>query len=112
MSGKRSRTKGHAFERDMVNTLKEYWPEACTSRAESKNLDDKGVDICYTAPFSFQCKAVERLSPGVHEVLKSMPDDTNYNAVLWKRNNKGTVVSMDLGDFLELIQAMRKEKVI
>lgn len=112
MSGKRSRTKGHAFERAIVNRLKEYWPHACTSRAESKNLDDKGVDICYTDPFSVQCKAVEKLSPGVHDILRSMPDDDNYNVVAWKRNNKGTVICMELDDFMEIVQMLKKEKVI
>ena len=112
MSGKRSRTKGHAFERKMVNILKEWWPNACTSRAESKNMDDKGVDICYTEPFSIQCKAVERLSPSVHKVLQAMPNDNNMNVVAWKKNNQGTVICMDLNDFLEIVSMLKREKVI
>lgn len=109
MSGKSSRTKGHQFERDMVNRLKKFWPSVLTSRSESKRLDDKGVDLAYTDPFSFQCKAQERLTTGLHDVLASMPNDTNYNVVLWKRNRKGVVVAMTLEDFEEILQILQKE---
>ena len=58
-----ARNKGHAYERKIVNELKEYllFVNALSSRSESKNLDDKGVDIAYTDPFYIQCKAVEKL---------------------------------------------------
>jgi len=107
-----SRNKGHAYERQIAERLRAIWPEVVTSRSESKRLDDAGVDLCYTPPFNFQCKAVEKLSPGVHDILAGMPQGTNHNAVIWKRNHKGSVVCLPLEDFWELIELMKREKLL
>jgi Holliday junction resolvase len=40
-----SRAKGHAYELQIVNRLKELGYDAVTSRSESKRMDDLGVDI-------------------------------------------------------------------
>jgi len=107
MSKINARKKGHAFELQIIKWCKEQgWEEAVSSRSESKRLDDKGVDICYTKPFNFQCKAVENLG-SIHKVLSAMPDDTNYNVVLHKRNRQGTIVAMTLEDFTEIINMIK-----
>lgn len=108
MSGRKSRTKGHAFERKMAEELKEFFPEVCTSRAESKRLDDLGVDLAFTNNFNFQCKAVEKLSPSYHEILRLMPDDDDINTILHKRNRKGVVVSMKLEDFKKILYILKE----
>lgn len=107
-----ARKKGHAYELDIIQWCKELgWEEAVSSRSESKRTDDKGVDICYTKPLNIQCKAVENLGP-VHKVLASMPKDDNYNIVMHKRNRMGTVVSMTLADFTELITMLKQNRII
>ena len=42
----RNRTAGNNFERLIVNELKELgFDDVVTSRAESRNMDNRGVDI-------------------------------------------------------------------
>lgn len=102
-----SRTKGHDFERHMAERLRVIWPECYTTRFKgSPWLDHLGIDLVNTPGYNVQLKAVERLSPGYHEVLNSMPQDKNINIIIHKRNRKGSVVVMDLEDFIKLLQSM------
>ena len=98
---KAARQKGHRFELAIIRGLVARGWEAVSSRSESKRLDDKGVDIVTDAPFNIQCKAVERMSVPIHELLASMPHDKTP-VVFHKRNNRGVVVSMMLSDFERL----------
>ena len=110
--GSANRRKGHALERDVVNILKGYGYTATTARYSSKELDDLLCDIVTTAPLSIQCKAVERLSIGVHDLLKEMKQNGLVNAaVVHKRNNKSLVVTLELDDLLQLFQAYKKGEV-
>jgi hypothetical protein len=103
-----SKNKGNKFELQIVQFLERLGFEAVTSRSESKRLDDKGVDIVTNAPFNIQCKAVERLSIPIHQLLKDMPTD-KPPVVFHKRNNKGVIVSMKLEDFEKLIKPKNNE---
>lgn len=42
---KNSRRRGNDYERTIVKELKELGFDVCTSRSESKSMDDKKVDI-------------------------------------------------------------------
>jgi len=101
-----SRAKGHAYERQIINRLKELGYEAVSSRAESKNMDDKGVDIIDNTDFYIQCKAVEKLKPSLHDILKRMPTE-KIPVVFHKRNNKGTIVALSLEHFEHLLLQTR-----
>jgi len=96
-----ARQKGHSFERDIVNELKEMGYAAITSRMESKRMDDLGVDIIDDTPFYIQCKAVERLG-SIHKVLAKMPTEKTP-IVLHKKNNQGTIVAIRWADFKKLM---------
>ena len=50
-----NRDKGHRFERADVNMLKKKYPDAVTSRLESKAADARKVDIV-GVPYLWQCK--------------------------------------------------------
>ena len=110
-SGKSARKKGHSFEREICKLLVARGFVAVTSRSESKRLDDAGCDIFSDFPFYIQAKAVERMSMPVHEMLKTMskslPD--RPPCVFHKRNNKNTVVSLQLNDFLDLCTIILKK---
>lgn len=98
-----SKAKGNRFELEARKLFKAMGWESCeTSRLMSKAMDDAGVDLVNTAPFNIQCKHVEG-NVKTHEILLHMPDDSNYNLLFHKRNNKGVVVSMTLEDFKELL---------
>jgi len=107
-----SREKGKRFEL----AIAKLWMEIMGGEVErtsfaSKKMDDMGVDLTDTDPFFVQCKAVER-SLDVHSILDRMPQDTNYNIVIHKRNQQGSVVAMHLSDFMEIIQMLRRNGVL
>jgi hypothetical protein len=107
-----ARKKGHAFELQIRDVFKELgWDKAVSSRSESKNKDDQGIDLCFTDPFSVQCKAVESLG-SIHKILAAMPNDSNYNVVFHKRSRQGVIVAMTLDDFKEIIQMLKSNKII
>lgn len=81
------------------------WPECYTSRFMGSAWDDyNGIDLTGTPGFNVQCKAVEKLSPGYHEILSSMLKNGNTNIVIHKRNNRGAIVAMGFDDFITLIK--------
>lgn len=106
------RTKGHKYELDIRDWFRELgWERAVSSRSESKNKDDQGIDLCYTDPFNVQAKAVEKLG-SIHDVLAKMPNDSNYNVVFHKKNRKGTIVAMTIEDFKELLESLIKNGIV
>ncbi len=102
-----SRAKGHAYERQLVKLFKELgWTDCVSSRSESKNTDDAGVDLCYTYPLQIQAKAWET-APSYHTVLDKMPKRSDlYNCIFHKRNHKGSVVVMSEEDFISLLKLL------
>lgn len=111
MSGSTSRRKGHQFERDVAARWRDMGFDATTSRYTSRATDDAGVDLCGTAPFAIQCKAWKS-APAYHDVLAAMPQGSDFNVILHKRPHKGTVAVMSADDFEELVQMLRKERII
>ena len=103
-----AKSKGNRFELEIANLLRECGFNAVTSRLESKALDDAGVDLFTDAPFNIQCKHTERFSMPVHELLSGMPDNKTP-VVMHKRNNKGTIVSMGLEDFIKILKKSKED---
>ena len=105
-SGKSARSKGNNYEVMVCKILTDKGFSAVSSRSESKRLDDLGADVVSDFPFYIQCKAVERMSMPVHDLLKQMKNNLpdKPSCIFHKRNNKGTVVSLELDDFLNLIK--------
>lgn len=105
------RKKGHSYELQIRDWFRELgWARAVSSRSESKNKDDQGIDLCFTDPFNVQAKAVEKLG-SIHDVLAKMPKD-NYNLVFHKRNRKGTIVAMTIEDFKEILHKLIQNQII
>ena len=103
-----SRTKGHNFERQMAERLREVWPECYTSRFKgSLWLDHCGVDLVGTPGYNVQLKAMER-TPAYHDILEYMPKGENVNIVIHKRNRKGALVVMKLDDFVRVMLLKHK----
>lgn len=100
----KGRAKGIAYEQALAKKFRERgYPECVTARFESKRTDDSGVDLCFTGSWMVQAKAVEKLSPTVHDVLASMPEGDKL--VFWKKNRKGTVVCLEEELFWKLMKA-------
>lgn len=106
-----SRTKGHSYERHITTELKEYFPDAITSRNGARFQDAKGIDIINTGLFNVQCKRRENLN--IFNVLnKEMPVDQNINIVFWKRNRLKDIVCLCKQDFYELLQIIKAENAL
>ena len=107
-----ARNAGHAYERQLrLELIALGWDKCQTSRYASKETDDAAVDFVNTKPFNIQAKRWKS-APSYHDVLKSMPDDDNYNVIIHKRPNKGEVVVMDKETFYALIEKLRFNGVI
>jgi hypothetical protein len=108
-SGKRNRTAGHNFERQIIKELKALWPqrfgEAKSTRSESKNLDDKGVDIMDAFGYYFQCKNT-CLTPNYEELLERMPQaGPIVNVVMHKKTKKCGTKFMPVGEYAIMTKA-------
>ena len=111
-----NRTRGCNFERKCVNDMKTIgFSKAVSSRAESRNMDAKKVDICYTAPFYFQCKNMVG-NIKYEEILTEMPQDGDHiNVVIHKRTKKanksfmttGEYVFFKYNDFLKIVKLLK-----
>lgn len=61
-NARRSRQKGHQFERDVAIALRCVFPEA-RRQLEYHSADANGVDIMETGHYRFQCKKLKDYAP-------------------------------------------------
>jgi len=107
-----SRAVGNAYERQIrLEFIALGWDKCQTSRYASREQDDANVDLCGTVPFNVQIKRWKS-APSYHEILKSMPQDSNYNVIIHKRPNKGEIVAMSKEDFYELVEQLKSNGII
>jgi hypothetical protein len=106
-SGAYNRKKGHNYERQVAKEMRQFFPDAKTSRDGARGEDPRGVDLIHTGMFNIQCKARQNLNS--FSVLRDMPDDHNINVVFWKRNHEKDVVVLSKEDFYELLQIIKLE---
>jgi hypothetical protein len=87
VSGKRNRQKGHDWEREVVNKLKELgFKDAMSSRAGDRFQDSRGIDIL-NVPINIQCKRHHNFCSPVDALKKMPPRDRKVNVVLMKIDN-------------------------
>ena len=107
-----ARKKGHAFELVVAEEFRKLgFQGAQTTRYGSKQMDDEGVDIMNVEPFTVQCKAVESLN--VHKAFAEMPDyQGHYRVLFHKKNRQGTLVTMDVEQWLELRDMLKINHIL
>jgi hypothetical protein len=107
-----ARAKGHTFERENMHLFRELGYDKCvTSRSESKNLDDLGIDLVYTGIFDVQCKRVEKLN--VSKTMSEMPErDGQVPIVMHKQNRYPALVTIKRDDFMVLLKKMREAGIL
>lgn len=114
----RNRQAGHNFERKIVQELKELGHEdVVTSRAESRNMDNRGVDIFGADfPYYIQCKN-SKTWQDIHGLTTSEKLPTDKPTVVFQRKTKkvnerfmteGDYVSMKKDDFYEILKQLKK----
>lgn len=113
--GNRNKTAGSNLEREVVKLLKEHniYPKAVTTRAESRNLDNQGVDICNTPGTTWQCKC-EVKTVNYHKLISDLKLKKFENPVIVHKKTekslkgrfvpKGTYAIVDLDFFIELLK--------
>jgi len=111
-----NRSRGNKWELVCIQDLKPIYPQAVSSRAESRNRDAQKVDICYTEPFNFQCKTTKG-KINYDEIIKSMPDD-GINIILHKQTEKkgkrfyevGRYAILPMEELMMLIDVYKQSK--
>jgi hypothetical protein len=86
----------------MMRVLRCIFPKIVTSRSESKNADDRGVDLVNTSGWAFQCKRYGRRYPNFEEVIENM-DTKDKKVVISKRDRKPILVTMELSTFMKIL---------
>jgi len=83
--GNYSKRKGNRYEVQIVNELKELGYDAVTARSESKNTDDKKIDIISEkCPVYIQTKQTQA-TPSYHKIREQCPLKDKPFVIFWKK---------------------------
>lgn len=102
--GARSRRKGAGFEREVAEHLRPVWPAA--KRGLGQARDARGLADVEGTPYHVQCK--HGLQPNIVAALaqadrdRDAPGDKRPALVVTRRDRGDTLVTMRLGDFVQL----------
>ena len=109
----KNRDRGNKYELDVIKKIKHIYPDAVSSRSESKNLDNKQVDICYTGKFHIQCKLMS-VKPD-YKILSEMPQDKTpviFHKYSRKKEknfiSEGEFAILKLEDFIKIMELLDK----
>lgn len=116
-TGAYCRNKGHRYETKIAQELRNLgFTDVVTSRSESKNMDDKKVDLVDRSgklPCYIQLKNTVN-TPQYHAIKKECPLKDKPFIVIWNKQVKkekafgsaGEVVIMDKDFFYELLSKL------
>lgn len=100
VSGKRSRKKGHDFERECAKKLRRLYPGA-QRNLEYQSNNCYGVDIAGTGRLRVQCKRHRNYSPiGAIEEIRT----SGLPVLLTKGDRKRTVACLYFDDLLSILE--------
>ena len=96
-----SRRRGHDYERLITKELKEMGYDVVTARSESRNMDNKGIDIFGDIPFHIQCK-LSKDRPNYHDLITSplLADETKSLVVFHRLATKANTRFIKQGDYV------------
>lgn len=94
-----------------MHMVRKIFPDAVTSRSESRARDALKVDLCNTGEVNFQCKTIKGRAP-YERILKEMPDEGRLNVILHKMTVKkgdrfyteGEYAILSIQDLLVLLE--------
>lgn len=104
MTGKRSRTKGHSFEREIANKFKELGFSGARRQTEYHEDDAKGVDLQGTGRFKVQCKRLKGYAPinRINEIQDAKSGD--IRVLITKADREPTMAVLELDDLIMLLK--------
>jgi hypothetical protein len=104
MKVRNNRTAGNAYERKIVNELKDIgFSDVVTSRAESRNMDAKKVDVFgESLPIHIQCKNTKdnfKVADYYEENEEFFPEDKPV-VIFHKKTKKAKTKFVTQGEFV------------
>ena len=101
--GKASRRRGHPYETKIVKELKKINgdEEICTSRSESKRLDDKKIDIADpngVLPFYCQMKATQA-TPQIKKLNEEVGLKDKPLVIFWNAQEAKDKKQVSVGEY-------------
>jgi hypothetical protein len=105
--GRRSRAKGHGFEREIaIQFRKNGYPRACR---QLEYQEGKGIDLANTGLFDVQCKRTKKYTS--FSAINEIPREEGRVPLLIAKEDYGEVlVAMPLDYFFELINNQKELK--
>lgn len=106
--GRRSRTKGHNYEREITTFFKKLGYVANTTRRASRLMDDAKLDI-HGIPYNVQCKNVKvpmnyhsELKAIKEKVIELIPERKDLPIFIFHKKDRKTLIITDLDEFIKL----------
>lgn len=101
--GKSSRRRGHSYELKIVNELKEITGDEslCTSRSESKRLDDMKIDVAdpnNILPFYCQIKATQA-TPQIKKINNEVGKKDKPLVIFWNAQEPRDKNQISVGEY-------------
>lgn len=101
--GRLNRQRGHSYERKIVNELKEITgdEDLCTSRSESKKLDDMKIDIAdpnNTLSFYCQIKATQQ-TPQIKKLNEEVGKKDKPLVIFWNAQEARDKKQISAGEY-------------
>lgn len=120
--GKSARLKGFTQERIIAREMRELgYPDACTTRAASRQLDSAKIDIAFCGRQNIQSKCDKRnfnfknyidLLDEVNNAILKLPAELQYrltySTVVFHTKDRETLCVMRKQDYYELIKQIPK----
>lgn len=109
MSGKKSRTKGHQYEREKARDFKSIgWEEA---RRQLEYQEGMGVDLENTYPFKVQCKRYKDYCP-ISKIEEVKLKKGDVALLLTKGDRKKDIAVMYWEDLKEILYLLKLNKIL
>lgn len=109
---KKSRTKGHSFERKISNEFKELgWIEARRHLEYQDAEAVKGIDLVNTYPFLVQTKK-HKDYVSISSIKQVQEAVGQYPLLITQGDRKEPMAVMYWEDLKELIQMLKKENIL
>lgn len=101
--GKKSRTKGHSYERATARKLRDVFPNAMRHLEYQTSEANKGIDLVNTGQLRIQCKRYKGYAP-ITKIFEVSGGEGEIPVLITKADRKPDMVVLSLDDFLKIIK--------
>lgn len=103
-----SKQKGKRGELELAKILRDYGFDNAKRGQQFKGGTDS-PDVIGIEGVHIECKRVEKLN--IYDAMEQAEHDcgTNIPTVMWRKNNKKWLVTLNLNDFLMMIRRLKDD---